>query len=370
LGTDEDRHFMRLAIRLGARGLGQVWPNPAVGCVLVRDGRILARGWTQAGGRPHAETMALAQAGSQARGATAYVSLEPCAHHGKTPPCSEALIGAGVARVVTPMTDPDPRVAGAGHARLRAAGIEVVEGVEAEAARAGHAGFLTRITQGRPFITLKLALTLDGRIATATGESRWITGPEARRYVHGLRARHDAVMIGAGTARADDPDLRVRDLGITCQPIRIVVAQGLDLPLTARLAQSAREVPLWLLHGAQAPLRMRAAWQCQGAELVEIRAEAAGGLEPSGLVQTLGARGLTRVFCEGGGALGASLLRAGVVDEVVILSVGKLIGAEGRAGIGGLGVAALADAPRFDLIETRALGGDILHRWRAAPRLL
>jgi diaminohydroxyphosphoribosylaminopyrimidine deaminase / 5-amino-6-(5-phosphoribosylamino)uracil reductase len=357
---------MRLAISLGARGLGRVWPNPAVGCVLVRNGRIVARGWTQPGGRPHAEAMALAQAGTQARGATAYVSLEPCAHHGKTPPCTGALSGAGVVRVVTALTDPDPRVCGAGHAGLRAAGIEVVEGVEAEAARAGNAGFLMRITQGRPFITLKLALTLDGRIATASGESRWITGPEARRHVHALRARHDAVLIGAGTARADDPDLRVRDLGISWQPLRIVAAQHLDIPLAGRLAQTARDVPLWLAHGAQAPAPMRDAWQGLGAQLLELATDAQG-LAPVALVRALGARGLTRVFCEGGGALAASLLRAGLVDELVVFTAGKAIGAEGRAGIGGLGLGALHEARRFDLIETRALGRDILHRWRAVP---
>ncbi len=365
MSTDADRHFMRLAISLGARGLGRVWPNPAVGCVLVRNGRILARGWTQPGGRPHAEAMALAQAGAAARGATAYVSLEPCAHHGKTPPCSEALIGAGVVRVVTALTDPDPRVCGAGHARLRAMGIEVVEGVEADAARAGNAGFLMRIMRGRPFVTLKLALTLDGRIATATGQSRWITGPEARRYVHALRARHDAVLIGAGTARADNPDLQVRDLGMAWQPVRIVAAQALDVPLEGRLARSARDVPLWLLHGAAAPMPARAAWQGLGAQLAEVATDAQG-LEPVALLRALGAQGLTRVFCEGGGALAASLLRAGLVDELVILSAGKAIGAEGRAGIGALGVGALQDAPRFELIEARALGGDILHRWRAA----
>ncbi len=350
---------MRVAIALGARGLGQVWPNPAVGCVLVGGGHMLARGWTQPGGRPHAEAVALARC--DARGATAYVSLEPCAHQGRTPPCAEALVRAGVVRVVTALTDPDPRVAGGGHAILRAAGVEVVEGVEAAAAREVHAGFLLRVTEGRPFVTLKLALTLDGRIATAGGESRWITGPLARRRVHAMRARHDAVLVGAGTVRADDPDLRVRELGVTRQPVRIVAARGLDLPLEGRLAASARETPLWVLHGARAD--RRADWLATGAELVEV-AEGPEGLDPAAMGQALGARGLTRVLCEGGGALGASLMRAGLVDEVAVFSAGRMIGAEGRAGLGALGLARLDAAPRFALAQVEVLGRDVLHRWR------
>ena len=354
---------MRLAIALGARGLGQVWPNPAVGCVLARGSHVLARGWTQPGGRPHAEAVALARC--DARGATAYVSLEPCAHHGRTPPCAEALVRAGVVRVVTALTDPDPRVAGGGHAMLRAAGVEVVEGVEAAAAREVHAGFLLRVTTGRPWVTLKLALTLDGRIATAGGESRWITGPLARRRVHAMRARHDAVLVGAGTVRADNPDLRVRELGVTRQPVRIVAARGLDLPLEGRLAASARETPLWVLHGARADgcADGRADWLATGAELIEV-AEGREGLDPAAMGQALGARGLTRVLCEGGGALGASLMRAGLVDEVAVFSAGRMIGADGRAGLGALGLARLEAAPRFALAQVEVLGGDVLHRWR------
>ncbi|TMV78731.1 bifunctional diaminohydroxyphosphoribosylaminopyrimidine deaminase/5-amino-6-(5-phosphoribosylamino)uracil reductase RibD, partial [Thioclava sp. BHET1] len=246
--TQSDQRFMRLALGLGARGLGQCWPNPAVGCVIVRDGRIVGRGWTQPGGRPHAEVRALMQAGEAARGATAYVTLEPCAHHGKTPPCSEALIAAGVARVVTALEDPDPRVAGGGHAKLRAAGIAVVEGVEAEAAARDHRGFLNRVVTGRPMLTLKLATSFDGRIATASGESRWITGPEARHFVHALRHNHDAVLVGGGTARADDPALTVRGFGDVRQPVRVVAARRLDLPLDGQLARTAGAVPVWLLH--------------------------------------------------------------------------------------------------------------------------
>lgn len=349
---------MRHAIALGARGLGQVWPNPAVGCVIVREGRVLARGWTQPGGRPHAEAMALAQC--DARGAVAYVSLEPCAHHGKTPPCADALVAAGVARVVTALTDPDARVAGRGHARLRAAGIEVVEGVEHDAARAANAGFLLRVSEGRPLVTLKLALTLDGRIAMASGESRWITGALSRRAVHALRARHDAVLVGAGTLRADDPDLRVRDLGMVRQPVRIVALPRLDIDPAARLFDGLPEAPLWLVHAdTLAPPDALAA---RGVTLIGCRPDAAG-LEARAMLSALGARGLTRVLCEGGGMLAASLLRAGLVDQIVVFQAGALIGAEGRAGLGALGFAKLADAPRFQLQQVQALGNDVMQVW-------
>ena len=210
----EDRRFLRLALSLGRRGMGQTWPNPAVGCVIVKQGRVLGRGTTAPGGRPHAEPQALAKAGEGARGATAYVSLEPCAHHGQTPPCTDALIAAGVARVVAPLADTDARVAGQGFAALREAGIEVSTGLCVDEAEEDHAGFFMRTELGRPFVTLKLASSFDGRIATATGDSQWITGPQARRLVHMMRHRHDAVMVGAGTARADDPSLTVRDMGV------------------------------------------------------------------------------------------------------------------------------------------------------------
>lgn len=362
MSIETDRRFMRLAIALGQRGLGRVWPNPAVGCVIVRDGRVLARGWTQPSGRPHAEAMALAAC--NARGATVYVSLEPCAHHGKTPPCADALINAGVARVVTALTDPDPRVAGRGHAMLRAAGIAVAEGVESALARDANAGFLLRVTAGRPWVTLKLALTLDGRIATATGESRWITGAQARRAVHALRARHDGVLVGAGTARADDPDLAVRGLGVAHQPVRIVAARGLDMPVTARLGQGTSG-PVWLLHGPDAPSAQRQAWSERGATLLQTPL-AGDTLCPSAMMQALGAQGLTRILCEGGGQLAASLIRAALVDELVIFSAGKLIGADGRAGFGGLGLDALGDAPAFRLHQVQPVGPDVMHIWRAA----
>ncbi len=357
---------MALALSLGQRGQGKCWPNPAVGCVIVRNGRIVGRGWTRPGGRPHAEIVALDQAGAAARGATAYVSLEPCAHHGKTPPCAEALILAGVTRVVTALTDPDPRVAGAGHARLTRAGVTVIEGVMAHKARAAHAGFLLNRSQGRPMVTLKLASSFDGRIATANGESRWITGTGARRMVHAMRARHDAVMVGGGTARADDPALTVRGLGVAKQPVRVVCTRRLDLPLTGQLANCASDAPLWLCHGGDVQPDLRDAWSGLGARLLPVATDQGGQLDPDAILQALGAAGLTRVFCEGGSAFAASLLGAGLVDNLVGFTAGLALGAEGRPALGALGLDRLGDAPRFRLVETRAIAGDVLHRWSRA----
>ena len=353
---------MALALSLGRRGQGTCWPNPSVGCVIVRDGSIVGRGWTQPGGRPHAEPIALAQAGKAAQGATAYVSLEPCSHHGKTPPCAEALIEAGIARVVSAIEDSDPRVAGQGFTLLREAGIDVVTGVLAEQAARDHAGFFLKTEQGRPFVTLKLASSFDGRIATETGHSQWITGPNARRAVHAMRARHDAVMVGAGTARADDPSLTVRDLGVERQPVRVVVSRHLDLPLMGHLARTASKIPVWLCHGPHPDPDRARAWEGLGARLIPCALDD-HHVEAADLLHQLGQAGLTRVFCEGGSALAASLLESDLVDELVGFTAGLTIGAEGLSAIGALGLDTLETAPRFDLIETQVVGGDILHRW-------
>lgn len=361
-----DTRYMNLALTLGRRGQGLTWPNPAVGCVIVQGNRVVGRGWTAPGGRPHAETRALAQAGDAARGATAYVTLEPCAHHGATPPCADALIAAGVARVVAPMEDHDPRVAGRGFGRLRAAGIKVRTGVLAEAAARDHAGFFLRNDLGRPRVTLKLATSFDGRIATATGHSQWITGPAARRVVHAMRARHDAVMVGAGTVRADDPMLTVRNIGVRRQPVRVVVSRRLDIPLMSQLARSAEDVPLWMCHGPDADPPLREAWTGLGARLLECGLSGRH-LDMGSLLGALGNEGLTRVFCEGGGALAASLLAADLVDELVGFTAGLAIGAEGLPGIGALGLGNLDEAGRFFLVETRDVGGDVMHRWTRGP---
>ena len=362
-----DPRFMDHALALAARGLGRTWPNPAVGCVIERDGIVLGRGRTADGGRPHAETQALAQAGAAARGATAHVTLEPCAHHGATPPCAGALVAAGVGRVVVALRDPDPRVDGGGMARLRAAGIEVVEGVREAAARDLQAGFLSRVLHGRPMLTLKLATTLDGRIATASGESRWITGPAARAHVHAERARHDAVMVGAGTARADDPRLTVRGMGAAFeagrQPVRVVLSRRLAVPPGGAL--TAGGPPVWMLHVLDAPAERVAALRARGVETLPCAAGPDGRLDLDAALRVLGDRGLTRVYCEGGGTLAAALLAAGLVDRLDAYVAGAAIGAEGIPALGGMGLAALADAPRLRLAQTRRLGADALLRWRA-----
>ena len=351
---------MRHALSLGRRGMGQVWPWPAVGCVIVKDGQVIGRGTSDQTRVMHAETIALEQAGAAAKGATVYVTLEPCAHHGTTPPCAEALVKAGVARVVCACDDPNPKVAGKGYDILRAAGITVETGVLGADAARDHAGFLLAQTESRPFVTLKLASTLDGRIATATGDSKWITGPEARRAVHAMRARHDAVMVGGGTARADDPRLDVRGFGPVRQPVRVVLSRRLDLPLSSRLATTAQDQPLWLCHGPDATSDH---WQGLGAKSIECQITA-GQIDPRDALRKLAKEGLTRIFCEGGGALAASLLSAGLVDELVMFSAGAIIGAEGIPSLSGLGITALAEAPRFELSEVRPIGNDILHIWR------
>ena len=361
----KDIRFMRLALSLGRRGQGNTSSNPAVGCVIVRDGRIVGRGWTQPGGRPHAETQALAQAGLAAAGATAYVTLEPCAHHGQTPPCADALVAAQIARVVVAVQDSDRRVDGAGIERLRAAGIIVDTGLCEAEARADLAGFLLRIEQGRPYVTLKLASSFDGRIATGTGESQWITGPEARRLVHAMRARHDAVMVGGGTARHDDPSLTVRGLGIDRQPARVVVSRRLDLPLMGALASTAKDIPLVLCHGRDAEPMLQDTWRGLGAQLVPC-ATRGGQLDPHDILRQLGALGLTRVFCEGGSTLAATLVEADLVDRLVGFTAGLAIGAEGLPNIGALGLERLAEAGRYDLVSVRRVGADLCHEWTRA----
>jgi len=363
---------MRLALGLAARSLGRVAPNPAVGAVLVRAGRVLGRGATADGGRPHAEAVALEQArqryGAAALGgATAYVTLEPCAHHGCTPPCAEALIEAGIARLVCPLEDPDPRVSGRGFAALAAAGVAVETGLMAGEARQLNAGFLSRIERGRPYLTLKLATTLDGRIATRSGESRWITGPAARARVHLMRAQADAVLIGAGTSRSDDPMLDVRGpWPRTMQPMRVVADGGLTLPPDGRLAASARAIPVLALHSEEVPAERRAALRVLGVETVAVGAGDGDGrlLDMGEALRVLAEAGVTRVLCEGGGQLAAGLLAAGLVDEIALFTAGKAIGGDGTAAVAALGLDRLAAAPGFRLASAEPVGGDLMSIWR------
>lgn len=371
--SPDDAAAMRAALALARRGLGRTWPNPAVGCIIRRNGVVLGRGWTQPGGRPHAEQVALQQArecwGAEAlHGAEAFVTLEPCAHQGRTPPCADALTAAGLARVVAPFADPDPRVNGRGFDRLRAAGVRVDLGLLEPEARAVNAGFLSRLTRGRPFVTLKMAATLDGRIATPAGESRWITGPQARARVHLMRAQTDAVIIGAATAAADDPMLDVRLAGLDGQsPVRIVADGRLGLDPASRLVRSAARYPLWVLHGLAADPARAAALTAAGADLIAIGGGDAGGLDLAEALQVMGTRGLTRLLCEGGGRLAGALLRAGLADEIHWFTAGSAIGADGAPAVAALGLTRLADAPRFALARSERLGEDMLTVWRPRP---
>jgi len=336
------------------------WPNPPVGCVLVREGSVVGRGATAPGGRPHAETVALAMAGEQARGATAYVTLEPCCHHGATPPCTEALIAAGVARVLAAVRDPDPRVDGEGLARLRAAGIAVEEGMLRAEAEEVAAGFLSRVRNGRPAITLKLAATLDGRIATHEGESRWITGGPARRAAHALRGRHDAVLVGIGTALTDDPELTCRLPGYRSRPlVRIVADSGLRLPLTAKLVATAREAPTWILHREGADAMRAAALEALGLRLFALPAGGIG-IDLAAALAALAAAGLTSVLAEGGAGLAAGLVRADLVDRLVWFHAPALLGADAWPAAAALGIEPLAAMPRFRRLASRAVGEDLM----------
>jgi diaminohydroxyphosphoribosylaminopyrimidine deaminase / 5-amino-6-(5-phosphoribosylamino)uracil reductase len=359
-----DLDYMRAALALARRGLGNVWPNPAVGCVLVGSGRIVGRGWTRPGGRPHAETEALRRAGARARGATAYVSLEPCSHQGQTPPCAEALIAAGVRRVVAAIEDPDRRVSGSGIARLRAAGIAVDLGVGAEPAAEINAGFLSRVRRGRPLVTLKLAASLDGRIATASGESRWITGPPARDRAHLLRARNDAVMVGIGTVLADDPQLTCRLPGLDSpSPVRVIVDSDLRLPPTARLIAEAGPAPLWVVTARPVDPGRGAALRTRGATLIEIDA-AADGVDLAAALAALGRRGITRLLVEGGAGLAAGLLKAGLVDRLAWFHAPMLIGGDAVPAIAALGIDGLAQAPAFERVSSEPVGADLLTMFR------
>jgi len=375
---------MSAALSLAARGLGATWPNPSVGCVIAgRDGRVVGRGRTGLRGRPHAETNALAMAGEAAREGTAYVTLEPCSHHGQTPPCADALIDAGIARVVVAAGDPDPRVNGNGLARLRAAGIEVVAGFMAEAASEILAGFFARVTLGRPLVTLKIASTLDGRIATAAGESRWITGEAARQAVHALRGRHDAVMTGIGTVLADDPDLTCRLPGYAHRPAVRIVADGfLRMPRHARLVTSAHHAPSWILYHTNSLPEGVAAENAQPGDIQATRAQllaeagarcipvpkGGDGVDLAAALSALGTRGLTRILVEGGARLAASMLHADLVDRIVWFHAPGLLGGDAVPAIQSLGVDRLASMQRFKPAGAgpRQIGADMMSEFSRA----
>lgn len=354
--ADEDREWLRRALALAQRGWGRVAPNPLVGCVLVRDGAVVGEGWHTEYGLPHAEVEALRAAGDAARGATAYVSLEPCAHHGKTPPCTKALAEAGVARVVFAAADPNPKARG-GAEVLREAGIAVSGPLlEREGRDASPAFFHRHGPEGdaRPMVTLKLALSLDARVADRDGNSVWITGEEARAEVHRMRAGHDAVAVGIGTALADDPLLTVRgDVTPRILPVRVVFDRRLRLPLDAHLARTAAETPTWVVAGEEAPPERAAALSAAGVRVLRAPSLADG-------LGALRAEGIGSLFCEGGGALASALLEAGVVDRLHIFYAPLLLGPAGRGAFDGVGSPPIGDAARWRRVESRALGADTL----------
>jgi diaminohydroxyphosphoribosylaminopyrimidine deaminase/5-amino-6-(5-phosphoribosylamino)uracil reductase len=357
--------MMRAALALARRSLGRTWPNPAVGCVIVKDGKVVGRGRTRDGGRPHAEVDALNQAGQAARGATVYVTLEPCSHFGKSPPCADALIGAGVAKVVSAMADPNPKVNGEGHTRLKQAGIAVVVGEGASEAAEINAGFLMRVGEGRPLFHLKLATSLDGHIATASGESKWITGEAARADGHRLRATHDAILVGASTVAADDPDLTCRLPGLAAySPVRVVLDSKASLAPNSKLATSVNVAPVWLICTSAASPQSRKLLSDKGVEIIEVDAGPDGRVGTTAAAHELGRRGLTRVLIEGGATVAAAFLKANLVDRLSVYHGGRALGADSRSAVGPLGLAKLDFAPRFSLVSSRVVGGDAVETWR------
>ena len=327
----DDLRFMTLALALGRRGLGRAWPNPAVGAVIVKNGEIVGRGWTQPGGRPHGEIEALRRAGAMARGATLYVTLEPCSHHGKSPPCADAVIAGGIARVVSAMEDPNPEVAGRGHARLRGAGIVVDVGLEAATARRDHAGHIRRMRDGRPQVMLKLAISADGKVAGQGGRPVAITREAVRNRVHLMRAHSDALMTGIGTVLADDPVLTCRLPGmIKVSPARVVLDSKLRLPPQSRLFATARDTPLWIVTGEHTPAAAEGAARAHGAEVVRT-VEKNGRLDLHAVLKLLATRGITRLMVEPGPTLASALVEADLIDEAVFFHSPMVIGEGGVA---------------------------------------
>jgi diaminohydroxyphosphoribosylaminopyrimidine deaminase/5-amino-6-(5-phosphoribosylamino)uracil reductase len=358
-----DRRFMQLALALGRRGQGRTWPNPAVGAVVVNDGVIVGRGWTQPGGRPHAEPEALGRAGEAARGATLYATLEPCSHFGRSPPCADAVIAAGIARVVSAVEDPNPEVAGQGHAKLRAAGIVVDVGLCATEAARDHAGHFRRIRDKRPHVILKLAVSSDDMIGAAGRKPVAITGEAAKARVHLLRARCDAVLVGIGTVQADDPLLTCRLPGMEAQsPVRVVLDRALRISGTSRLVHSARETPLWVMTSSlsEAPAAMKLG--AAGAQVIRVATTAAPppGLDLVNMLHALAEKGITRLLVEGGARVASSFVTAGLVDEVWLLRGPDAVGADGVAALDALPLTSITQSPTFKRRASETLQNDTL----------
>jgi diaminohydroxyphosphoribosylaminopyrimidine deaminase/5-amino-6-(5-phosphoribosylamino)uracil reductase len=355
-----DRRFMQLALSLGRRGQGRTWPNPAVGAVVVRDGIIVGRGWTQPGGRPHAEPEALKRAGEAARGATLYVTLEPCSHFGKSPPCVDAVIASGISRVVSAIEDPNPEVAGQGHAKLRAAGITVDVGLCAAEAAHDHAGHFRRIRDHRPHVILKLAVSADDKIGAAGHKPIAITGEAAKTRVHLLRAQSDAILVGIGTVLADDPSLTCRLPGMEARsPVRVVLDRALRMPGTSNLVQSARQTPLWVIASetAEAPAAVKLG--AAGAQVIRVAA-AGADLDLSAVLHALAEKGITRLMVEGGARVASSFVSAGLVDEIWLLRGPDRIGADGVAALDAMPLTSITQSPTFKVRASETLGKDTL----------
>ena len=359
-----DERFMALALALGRRGLGNTWPNPAVGAVVVKDGVILGRGWTQPGGRPHAETEALKQAGRAARGATFYVTLEPCSHHGKTPPCTDAIIRAGIARVVSAMDDPNPEVAGQGLAKLRERKIAVESGLGAEAAQRAHIGHITRMTQGRPNVMLKLALSADGKIGAAGRKPVAITGSEARERVFQMRAMNDAILVGMGTVLSDDPALTCRLPGMMERsPVRILLDARLRVPISTGVVGTAHDAPTWIFGDTKASAMGEEVLRAKGVEVFRVESED-GRLDLSAVLKVLAERGITRLMVEGGSTVAASFVKADLVDEAALFRAPKQIGPDGIDALDKMPLTALTS--RLKRVTTEQVGADTLELYERA----
>jgi diaminohydroxyphosphoribosylaminopyrimidine deaminase/5-amino-6-(5-phosphoribosylamino)uracil reductase len=357
---------MQLALALGHRGLGRAWPNPAVGAVLVQDGVVLGRGWTQAGGRPHAEVEALRRAGKAARGATLYVTLEPCSHHGKTPPCCDAIVRAGVARVVSALEDPNPEVAGKGYERLRAEGIAVDAGLLAEEARRDHAGHIRRMRDGRPHVTLKLAISTNGKAGLAGRRPVGITGEEARTHVHLMRARSDALLVGIDTVLADDPHLTCRLPGmIDWSPIRVVLDARLRVPLASAVVATARETPTWVACAADASAMAEEVLRAKGVEVLRVGGQI-DRLELAQVLRALAGRGITRLMVEGGPIVAASFVEADLVDEAVLFRSPDPLGADAIDALEGLPLTALTRSPHLKALACEPVGRDTVELFERA----
>lgn len=357
---EADRRFMQLALALGRRGLGRTWPNPAVGAVVAKDGVIVGRGWTQPGGRPHAEPEALKRAGQSSRGATLYVTLEPCSHVGKSPPCTDAIIASGIARVVAAIGDPNPEVAAQGFAKLRAAGIAVDSGLEATQAARDHAGHLRRVRDGRPHVILKLAVSADDKIGGPGRKPVAITGEAARTRVHLLRAQCDAILVGIGTVLADDPLLTCRLPGMAARsPVRVILDRSLRISLASRLVQSARETQLWVMTSETAEAAAAAGLGAAGAQVIRV-AGTTPDIDLKAVLHLLAERGITRLMVEGGSRVAAAFVAAGLVDEAWLLRGPEAIGNDSVNALGALPLSALTQSPNLRVRVSETLGEDTL----------